>query len=115
MNKSLLLLILTCMFELLWIFGFNVASLPWHWVLTGGGILIGFYVLSKTCEILPTGTVYAIFTSVGTIGAAVMDVYLIDGSFNIKKAFFMMLIILGVIILKLSDNISSKREQKEVA
>ncbi|SDC81324.1 paired small multidrug resistance pump [Terribacillus halophilus] len=115
MNKSLIFLVLTCLFELLWVFGFNVAYSPWHWIVIGGVILLDFYFLSKACESLPTGTVYAIFAGAGTIGSALMDIYIFDGSFNVMKALFMLLIVAGVIMLKLSDNKDAKQKQKGAA
>ncbi|MFS0592934.1 multidrug efflux SMR transporter [Cytobacillus horneckiae] len=104
MNKSWMYVILTCLAELVWVYGFNTASLWWHWVLIVGVIIIDFYFLAKACEKLPTGTVYAIFAGVGTVGATAMDVYLFGGSMNIGKTLFIALIMLGVIGLKLADN-----------
>lgn len=115
MNKSLLFLILTCVFEVLWVFGFNIASEPWHWILIVGIIACDFYFLSRACEALPTGTVYAIFAGAGTVGSALMDIYVFDGSFSVQKALFMLLIVLGVIMLKLSDNKDEKQKQKGAA
>lgn len=95
---------LTCLFELFWVYGFNVASIWWHWVVIVGIIIVDFYFLSKACEKLPTGTVYAVFAAVGTAGAALMDVLLFDAAFTIHKVFFILLIIIGVVNLKLADN-----------
>ncbi|MDQ0270545.1 paired small multidrug resistance pump [Cytobacillus purgationiresistens] len=111
MNKSWIFVILTCLAELVWVYGFNTAIVWWHWVLVVGVILIDFYFLSKACENLPTGTVYAIFAGVGTVGTSVMDVYLFGGSINLGKIIFISLIVLGVIGLKLADN---KDENKKV-
>ncbi len=56
---------LTSLFELFWIFGFNVANSWWHWIIIVSIIAIDFHFLSKACEKLPTGTVYAIFAGAG--------------------------------------------------
>lgn len=103
---------LTCLFELVWVYGFNVASLWWHWAVIVGVIVVDFHFLSKACETLPTGTVYAIFAAVGTVGTALMDVFLFHTPFSFAKAFFVGLIVAGVISLKLADN--KAVEQKAV-
>lgn len=107
-NKAWIYVILTCLFELFWVFGFNTAHTWWHWVIIISIILLDFYFLSKACEALATGTVYAIFAGAGTVGTAVMDVFLFDGSFSVGKFFFVVIIILGVIGLKLADNKEEK-------
>lgn len=112
MNKGWIFVILTCLFELFWVFGFNVASTWWHWLLIVLIIIVDFYFLAKACETLPTGTVYAIFAAAGTVGTALMDIYIFEGSFSLVKGFFMSMLVFGVILLKLSDN---GAKQEEVA
>ncbi|USK69883.1 DMT family transporter [Peribacillus asahii] len=103
MNKSWLYLILTSVFELFWVYGFNVASTWWHWLLIATIILIDFYFLSKACEGIPTGTVYATFAGIGTTGTALMDAYVFGGFLSLGKIFFMVVLIIGVIGLNLAD------------
>ncbi|GAF13063.1 quaternary ammonium compound-resistance protein SugE [Bacillus sp. JCM 19045] len=103
MNKGWIYVILTCLFELFWVYGFNVASAWWHWIIIITIILIDFYFLAKACETLPTGTVYAIFAAAGTVGTALMDLFLFEGALSVAKLFFMTLLVFGVILLKLSD------------
>ncbi|MEH7388636.1 SMR family transporter [Bacillus sp. JJ1521] len=106
--------ILTCVFELLWIFGFNVANTWWHWTLIIPVIIVDFIVLSKACELLPTGTVYAIFAAAGTVGTSLMDVFIFGERFIMEKGFFIGLLVIGVIALNLADNKSSSNvESKE--
>ncbi|MBJ8204950.1 QacE family quaternary ammonium compound efflux SMR transporter [Bacillus cereus] len=101
--------ILTCMFEFIWVFGFNTAQSWWHWALIISVIILDFHFLSKACESIPTGTVYAIFAGSGTVGTTVMDAFLLGGNFNAGKFFFVVVIAIGVIGLKLADN---KEEEK---
>lgn len=110
MNKAWTYVVLTCLIELIWVYGFNVAQFWWQWVLIIGIILMDFYILPKACKTLPTGTVYAIFSGVGTIGTMLMDVFLFGKSFSATKILFVAIIIIGVIGLNLADN---KPEQKE--
>ncbi len=114
MNKAWIYVFLTCLFELIWVYGFNVATTWWHWVIIIGIIMIDFYFLPKACETLPTGTVYAVFAGVGTVGTVLMDVFLFGGSFSIGKFFFVAIIVVGVIGLNIADNLEEKKVTKEV-
>ncbi|WP_019420011.1 DMT family transporter [Paenibacillus sp. OSY-SE] len=79
MKKAWIYVFLTCLFELFWVYGFNVATIWWHWAVVGVIIIADFYFLSKGCETLPTGTVYAIFAAAGTVGTALMDIFIFGG------------------------------------
>lgn len=115
MNKAWIYVMFTCLFELFWVFGFNVATTWWHWIIVIAIIITDFYFLSKECETLPTGTVYAIFAAGGTVGTALMDIFIFGGSFSIAKGVFMGLLVIGVISLKLADNESEEAQGKGVA
>ncbi|MGJ3417968.1 MULTISPECIES: SMR family transporter [unclassified Bacillus (in: firmicutes)] len=103
MKKSWMYVALTCLFELLWVFGLNRADAVWEWAVIICLIPVDFYFLMKACEKLPTGTVYAVFAGVGTIGTSLMDYTLFGGSFSLEKLLFMGILILGIIGLKVSD------------
>lgn len=111
MNSAWFYVILTCIFELCWIFGFNVATAWWHWAIIVSIIVVDFFVLAKACESLPTGTVYAVFAAAGTVGTALMDIFIFGGTFSLAKGFFMGLLVIGVIALKLADNKTVKSDK----
>jgi len=111
-NRSWAYVVLTCCFELLWVYGFNVASWWWHWGVIFLIIVVDFHFLAKACAKLPTGTVYAIFAGVGTVGTALMDALLFGGSLNTGKLLFMLLLIAGVVGLKLADQSVANQQQK---
>lgn len=100
------------LFELVWIYGFNVASSWWHWIFIVIFIIIDFHYLTKACELLPTGTVYAIFAGVGTVGTALMDVFFFGGSLGIGKIIFIVILVIGVIGLNLADKIEEEKREK---
>ncbi|MGY0694807.1 DMT family transporter [Virgibacillus sp. FSP13] len=104
MNKSWIYVMLTSLFELVWVFILNTASVWWHWAVIVFMVPLDLHFLAKACENLPTGTVYAIFAAAGTIGTALMDVFLFGGHLNVGKILFMAVLVAGVIGLKLSDN-----------
>lgn len=113
MNKSWLYVFLTSFCELLWIFGFNVANAWWHWAIIFVIIIFDFWILAKACEGLPTGTVYAVFAAIGTVGTALMDVFIFDQPLTLAKIGFICVIIVGVIMLNIADTLSEKKQKKE--
>lgn len=108
MEKSWIYVALTSMSEWVWIYGFNKASTWWYWILIIAFILLDLHFLSKACESLPTGTVYAIFAGTGTLGTFLMDVFLFDKQIGAGKVLFIIMVLGGVVGLKLSDNYTSK-------
>lgn len=104
MNRAWIYVGLTSLAELVWIYGFNAASTWWHWLLIIAFLMLDLHFLAKACETLPTGTVYAIFAATGTIGTALMDVFLFGQKLGAGKIGFIALIIVGVIGLKLTDD-----------
>lgn len=112
MEKKWLYVALTSFFELVWIYGFNVASSWWHWGFIVIFIFIDFHYLTKACEQLPTGTVYAIFAGAGTVGTALMDVFLFGGSLGLGKVAFIFILVVGVIGLNLADKIDEEKSKK---
>lgn len=115
MERKWFYVAMTSFFELVWLYGFNVASSWWHWIFIVIFIFIDFHFLTKACEELPTGTVYAIFAGVGTVGTALMDVYIFGGSLSMGKIFFIVILVVGVIGLNLADKIEEEKKQKGIA
>lgn len=114
MNKAWGYVALTSFFELVWIYGFNTASQWWHWIFIVGFILIDFHFLTKACETLPTGTVYAVFAGVGTIGTSLMDVLFFGEHISLAKVFFIFILVVGVAGLKVADGLDEKKALKGV-
>lgn len=111
-NKGWTYVVLTCIFELLWIYGFNAAESWPHFILIALIIVADFYFLEKACETIQTGTVYAIFSAVGTVYTALMDTLIFNVEFTIAKGFFIALLIAGVISLKLAENEETPAEKE---
>ena len=114
MEKKWLYVALTSFFELVWIYGFNVASSWWHWIFIVIFIFIDFHYLTKACQELPTGTVYAIFAGGGTVGTALMDVFFFGGSLSVGKVFFILILVIGVIGLNIADKVEEDKLKKGI-
>ena len=67
-------------------------------------LIISFYLFSKTLIDMPVGTAYAIFTGIGAAGAVVAGILLYHESLSFGKVFFLGILIVGMVRLKLSDN-----------
>ena len=107
-SKYWLYVALTSLFEMIWIYGFNTANAWWHWLFVIVFIGFDFYFLSRACEGLPTGTVYAIFAAVGAVGTVLMDYFLFGGHIETAMLFFIGILVIGVIGLNLADNQAEK-------
>lgn len=66
-------------------------------------IFVDFHFLTKACEILPTGSVYATFAGIGTVGTAFMDIFFFGQSLNWGKLIFIIVLLAGVIGLNVAD------------
>lgn len=60
-----------------------------------------FFCLSLAMETLPMGTAYAIWTGIGASGGAIIGMFLFNESRHWKRIFFIALILIGAIGLKL--------------
>ncbi|WP_350302116.1 DMT family transporter [Peribacillus frigoritolerans] len=63
-------------------------------------IIFSFFLLSKALHSIPLGTGYAIFTGLGTVGTVVTGMLFLGETINPLKVFFMALMILGMIGIK---------------
>src|SRR5699024_2365076 len=115
MNKAWLYVALTSFFELVWIYGFNVASAWWHWIFIVFFIFVDFHSLTQAAARLPTGTVYAIFAAVGTVGTGLLDVLFFGEALSAGKIFFITILVISVISLKLTDDKVEENESVKEA
>lgn len=63
---------------------------------------LSFYFLSKALATIPIGTAYSIWTGIGAAGAALLGIWLYNESREPKRLFFIGMVIVGVIGLKLT-------------
>lgn len=77
-------------------------------------IVVSFLLFAKALELIPVGTAYAVFTGIGAAGTAVLGIVLFDENVNTGKIFFLCLLIVGIIGLKLVDSDDSSEEKVEL-
>lgn len=70
-------------------------------MVTGGG---SFYLLMLAIKTLPIGTAYAVWTGIGAVGAAILGIILFKESTEWCRLLSIILIVIGIVGLKLTDN-----------
>ena len=63
--------------------------------------LISMGLLAYSLKALPVGSAYAVWTGIGAIGTAILGIYLFNESKDFLRLFFIFLIIVGLIGLRL--------------
>ena len=66
-------------------------------------IVISFYLFSFAMKTIPIGTAYAVFTGIGAAGTAVVGIVVLNEAAGVGKLFFLLLLLVGIIGLKLVD------------
>lgn len=67
-------------------------------------IVVSFFLFAKAMEKIPIGTAYAIFTGIGAAGTAIVGIFLFKEGAGAGKLFFLALLLIGIIGLKLADS-----------
>ena len=62
-----------------------------------------FLLLSQAMKNLPMGTAYAVWTSIGTLGATALGILIFNESINPIRLICLILIVIGIIGLKLTS------------
>lgn len=91
-------------FEVLWVIGLKYSTSIFEWVVTILFIGATFVLLTFANKKLPIGTTYTVFTGIGTVGTLLIDVVFFGSSLTLLKIFFIVLLLVGVIGLKLVTN-----------
>lgn len=72
-------------------------------LLTGATMTASFYFLSLALKTLPIGTAYAVWTGIGTVGAAVLGILIFGETREVSKIVCVLLIVVGIAGLKLTS------------
>lgn len=72
-------------------------------VLTGAAMIASFYFLSLAVKSLPIGTAYAVWTGIGTVGAAVLGMLIFNEPRDLTRILCILLIVAGIAGLKLTS------------
>ena len=99
-------LVIAGVFEIAWAIGLKYTegwTRLWPSVITAALMIASFYFLSLAVRTLPIGTSYAVWTGIGTVGAAILGMVLFDEPRDIMRVLCIALIIAGIAGLKLTS------------
>ena len=94
------------LFEIAWAIGLKYTE---GWtrlvpsIVTAALMIASFYFLSLAVRTLPIGTAYAVWTGIGTVGAAILGMALFDEPRDAIRILCIALIIAGIAGLKLAS------------
>lgn len=100
MNKGWLYVIIGAVFEVCWVVGFKHAYSVWTWSGTVAAVVLSFVFLVRAANRIPTGTAYAVFTGLGTLGTVAVEMTVFGEPFRLVKVLLIALLLAGVIGLK---------------
>lgn len=115
MNRYWLYVLIAGIFEVVWVAGLKYSDTFLQWGATIIVMLISFSVFIQATNHLPIGTVYAVFTGLGTAGTVLTELVLFNEPVNIYKLLLIGTLLLGVIGLKtLTPTISESAKERGV-
>lgn len=110
MNRSWIFIFVGAFFEVIWVIGFKHAEDPASWTATIVSLAVSFYLIIAASTRLPVGTVYAVFTGLGTAGTVLAEMVLFDEPVRLAKLLLIALLLAGVMGLKLIGGSSASTE-----
>ena len=72
-------------------------------LVTAALMVASFYFLSLAVKTLPIGTAYAVWTGIGTVGAAILGMVLFEEPRDVVRILCILLIIAGIAGLKMTS------------
>lgn len=111
-----ILLIIAGLFETVWVVSLKYSegfTKLWPSVITIVAMAISIYLLAISMKSLPLGAAYAVWTSIGAIGAVIFGVVFFGESRDLLKIVFIAMIIGGIVGLKVISSKESKSAEAE--
>ena len=99
-----ILLLLAGLFEVGWAIGLKYTdgfSRPMPTVLTVASMIVSLGLLGLALKTLPVGTAYAVWTGIGTVGTALLGIWLLGEPATAIRLSCIGLIVAGIVGLKL--------------
>src|SRR5690625_923932 len=101
MNKNWIKLFVAAFLEVFWVIGLAHAYDFWTWTATVILIILSNYLMITVAQVLPAGTVYAVFVGLGAGGTVIAEILFFGEPFRWAKIFLIAVLLSGVIGLKL--------------
>lgn len=99
-------LIIAGLFEVVWATAMKQShgfSRLWPSIITIGGMLVSFGLLSWSMRVLPLGTAYIVWTGIGAVGAFLVGVAVLGEAITATRLLAALLIVSGLVLMNLSS------------
>jgi quaternary ammonium compound-resistance protein SugE len=96
-------LFVAAIFEIGWAVGLQYThgfTKLWPSVLTVAGMVVSLFFLALAVRTLPIGTAYAVWTGIGSLGAATLGIILFGEPLTVWRVLFLLFILGGIVGLK---------------
>ncbi len=100
MRKEWGYLLLAGALEVVWVSGLKYSAAWWEWGIIVAAMVLSFKALLEAAARLPLGTVYAVFTGLGTVGTVITEIVRYGEPVNVPKLLLIALLAAGVMGLK---------------
>ncbi|MBO2944734.1 multidrug efflux SMR transporter [Paenibacillus sp. F411] len=114
MSRNWLYVWIGGLIEIVWVSGLKHSTTALEWIGTVAAIIASFYLIVQASKRLPVGTVYAVFTGIGTAGTVAAEMLLFGEPFSLSKVLLIGVLLGGVIGLKLVTAEPSGKEGSSV-
>src|SRR5690625_4776006 len=109
MNINWIKLFFAAFLEVFWVIGLTHSYNFWTWTATVILIIVSNYLMITVAQVLPAGTVYAVFVGLGAGDTVIAEILFFGEPFKWAKIFLIAVLLSGVIGLKLvTDNESDE-------
>lgn len=99
-------LVIAGLFEMVWAIGLKYShgfTRLKPSLVTIGGMIISFYLLSLATKTLPIGTAYAVWTGIGALGTVILGMLIFHEPVTTLRILFLLLIFSGICGLKITS------------
>lgn len=100
------ILIIAGLFEVGMVMGLNFSegfTRLWPSVIMVVSGAVSFYLLSVAMQSLPVGTAYAVWTSIGAVGAVTLGIIFLDEPANVLRIAGILTVLSGVLLLRIAE------------
>lgn len=100
---SWIYLILAGSFEVVGVTGINKVNKQKNWqsiAILVGGFCLSFFFLSQAMKTISMGTAYAVWTGIGTVGSALVGMFIYGESKEWRRVLFISMVLMAAIGLK---------------
>ncbi len=105
-GRAWVLLVIAGLLETGWAIGLKYTqgfTRLWPSAATIATMIASIWLLARALKVLPVGTGYAVWTGIGTVGAAILGIVLLGESRSAVRLVCLVLIIAGIVGLRLAS------------